>query len=149
MIADRTERHGRDVGDQHRGPSDRKLADVAGTQTAAHDDAFGLGPDLELEKAADDFGQLLSEFLDRRVHDTRGQRVFAGQDLVELGLGNLPRRGVAQRILVALLLELGAATIEDLAEGPAARAIADEALGLAQFLVVAVDRDGSQRACSV
>ena len=76
------------------------------------------------------------------------QRIGAGQHLVELRLGDLPGRRVAERIL-ALRAQLVAPIVEDGAEGAAAGAIADEAVLVAQLLVIGVDGDGRQHAAAV
>ncbi len=44
--------------EDHRRASDRKLADSAGAEAAADHDSFGVAPDLELEEAADNDGEL-------------------------------------------------------------------------------------------
>src|SRR5262249_25357010 len=68
-----------------------------------------------------------------------GQRIVASQHLVELGLGNLPGRRVAERIL-ALGAKFLAPVVEVGTECAATGAIADEGFLVAQYLVVGVDR---------
>src|SRR5689334_20523836 len=56
---------------------DRQLAQPTLAESAADDDALGVGPRLQLEKAADDPGELLRETLDRAMHDGRSLDVVA------------------------------------------------------------------------
>ena len=51
--------------------ADGQLADAAGAKAAADDEALRIAPILEAQEAADDLGQLLGEFLDRALHETR------------------------------------------------------------------------------
>ena len=69
---------------------------------------------------------------------------LAAHHLVELALAQLFGRRVAERIL-AVLLEPFPPVGEDGTKGAAAGAVADEALLVAQFLVIGIDGNGGQQ----
>ena len=135
-------------GQQQRGAAHRQLADPARRQAAAQHDALGPLPALQPHEAAYDGRQFVGELLDHGMHQRRGLRVVAAQHLVELGLGNLLHRRVAEGIL-ALLLQPVAPVGQDRPEGAAAGAVADEAVVVAQLLVIGIDGDGGQRAAAM
>ena len=149
MMDDRTELEGRLFGQDRRRAADRELPHVARAEAAADHDALGLHPGRQAQELADDGRELRAERFDRVLDQAGSQRILAKENLVELGLGHLASGPFAKRVLVTLLLELGAALVDDLAEGLAAGAIADEAFGLAQLFIVAVYRDSGQSLCSV
>ena len=136
------------AGQQHGRPSHRQLADMAGAEPAADHDALGALPLLQAQETAHHGGQLDGILLDHRMDQAGRQGIGAGQHLVELRLGDLLGRRIAKGIL-ALRPKLLAPVLEDGAEGPAARTVADEAVFVAQLLVVGVDRHGRQDATAV
>ncbi len=80
IVADRHEIDRYLVGlEDHRRAADGELADAAPAEAAAHDDAFGVAPGLELEEAADDERELLREILDRALQDPGRLRIALGQ----------------------------------------------------------------------
>src|ERR1700686_5351438 len=119
------------------GARDRELADPALAKAAADHDAFGIGPALGLEKAPRHIRQFLREFLDRTVHQRSGADVVAPQSLVEPtfadGLGGF----AAERILAVFLQRL-AQRVQNFAERTFAGAVAEKALVVLQFDIVAV-----------
>ncbi len=125
------------------GAADHQFADAAGAEAAADHDPLGVLPALELEEAADDQRQLLREILDRALHDAGGLGVALGQQFVELFLGDLVARLVAERVVAGLAQRL-APVLDDVAERALAGAVADEAFVVLQLDVVAVDLDRGQ-----
>ncbi len=144
MVADRRELDV-DAGrlQQHRGAADRELADAALAQAAADHDALGVAPALQAQEAADHGRELLGEILDRALDDAGRLRVALDEELVELLLRDLAARRLAERVLADLPQAL-APILEDRPEGAVARAVADEALLVAQLDIVAVDDDRRQ-----
>jgi hypothetical protein len=133
---------------QHRSPAHRQLADMAGAAASADHDALGAFPGLQAQETARHGGELDGILLDNGMDQAGGQGIGAGEHLVELRLGDLLGRCFTERILT-LRPELLAPILEDGTEGPTARAIANEAVLVAQFLVVGVDRHVGQDASAV
>src|SRR3977135_2317288 len=119
------------------GARDREFADPALAKAAADHDAFGVGPGFGPEKSARHMGQFLRELLDRAVYQCGGADVVADQGLVERGLGDGRSGFVAERILAAFLQRL-AQRVQYLAEGALAGAVAQKALVVLQFEIIAV-----------
>ena len=132
-----------------RGAADRQLADAARAKAAADHDALGVAPGLELEEAADDQRELLGEILDRALHDAGRFRVALGQQLVELLLADVSSLGLLAERIVAVLAQRLAPVLEDVAERALAGAVAEEALVVLDFQIVAVDLDRRQASAAV
>ena len=145
MILDRAQLH-RDAGagQQDRGAAHGQLADAAGDQAAAQHDALGILPARQPHETAHHGRQLGGEFLHHGMDEGGRLRIVARHHLVELRLGDLLHRRVAERIL-AMLLQPVTPVGQDRPEGAAAGAVADEAIVVAQFLVVGVDGDRRKR----
>ena len=144
IVADRDEVDLDAVGFQdHRGAADHEFADAAGAEAAADHDALGVLPALQLEEAADDERQFLREILDRAMHDAGGFAVALGEEFVELLLGQVVARLVAERVGAGLAQGLSP-ILDDVAERALAGAVADEALVVLDLDIVAVDLDRRQ-----
>ena len=124
------------------GPRDRELADPALPEAAADDDALDRAPGLLPQEASDDEGERLGEALDSREHQRRLACLTLGEQLVEL---RFARRlaGLRQRVL-AVFGQMAAQFGEMVHEGAAARLVAEEAVGIADFEIVAGDDDRGQ-----
>src|ERR1700730_396340 len=120
------------------GARNRKLADPALAKAAADHDAFGVSPGLGLEKSLRHIGQLLRELLDRAVHQRGGADVVAYQRLVERTLADGLRGFAAERVL-AVFFQWLAQAVQYLAERAFTGAVAEKALVVLQFDIVAVD----------
>jgi hypothetical protein len=120
------------------GAGDREPADAAGAKPAAHHDALGIAPGLELEEAADDERQLLREILDRPLQHARRVGVPFGHERIQLFLAYLLARLVAERIL-AIPAQRLAPFLQDVPKGALAGAVAEKAVLVLRFDVVAVD----------
>src|SRR5262247_3755876 len=125
------------------GARNRPLADAAGAKAAAHLDALGAGPRLELEEAADDQGQILGKILDRAVQHGGPIGIAFRQQDIELLFADVLGRLVAERIFSGLAQRL-APFLENFAEGPLAGAVAEKAVLVLHLDVVAVDLDRRQ-----
>ena len=149
MILDRGQLH-RDAGagQKERGAAHGQLADAAGDQAAAQHDALGILPARQPHETTHHRRQLGGEFLHHGMDEGGSLRIVARHHLVELRLGHLLRRRVAQRIL-AMLLQAFAPVRQYRPEGSAAGAITDEAVVVAQFLVIGVDGDGRKHPAPV
>src|SRR5581483_5615378 len=123
--------------------TDRELADPAEAKPASHGDALRVAPRLEPHEAADDTRELLSEILDRPVHDAGRLRLALREDRLEGLLSDLLARHVAEGIGVELAQRL-APLLQDRAERALARAVADEPVLVLDLEVVAVDVDRRQ-----
>ena len=126
------------------GARDRQFADAALAKAAAHRDALGAGPGLGLEEAPHHHRELLRVLLDRALDHGGGFGVAFLQDDVELGPAEIVGRRVAERVGAELAQRL-APVLQDGVEGLPARAVAEEALVVLQFEVIAVDLDRRQR----
>src|SRR5262249_47962729 len=125
------------------GPGDRQFTDAAFAQSAPNDDAFRALPRLELEEATDDVHQLLGEILDRALNHGRGFGVLGYQRRIEVLLADLVPGLVAEGVL-ARLAQRFAPFFENVAERSLAGAIAEEAVLVLQFGIIAVDLDRRQ-----
>src|SRR6476646_2469542 len=123
--------------------TDGELADPAGAKAAADDDLFRIAPRLELEEAADDEGELLREVLDCALHDPGGLEVSLREKRIELLPTDLAAGLIAERIVAGLAQRLAPA-IEDLAERPLTGAVAEQAVLVLQFDVIAFNLDGGE-----
>jgi len=122
------------------GAADGEFADPALAQATANDDALRVFPVFEAQKAPDDQGEFLREFLDDAVDYARRFRIAFGQRFVELLLAEVLAQVLAERILTSLADTL-APVVENRLEGPLACAIADEAIGAPQLGIVGVHDD--------
>ena len=129
--------------EQHLGAAHCQLADAARTEPAAEDDGLRVAPGRHLEEPLDHRGERLGEFLDGAVNDAAGFRIAFGQQLVELLLRHLVGRFLAQRVGAQLAQRL-APLVQHLVEGAAAGLVADEAVLVLDFEIVAVDFDARQ-----
>lgn len=128
---------------QSRGAGDRKLADGAVAEAAAHDDPFRLLPTALREIAAENLGEFAGIVLDGGHHQGRGFPVVAMQQLVDLLLGKLEHEHIAERIL-ALPAQLLAPVVDLFLESRLAGAVADKAFLVLDLVVVGFDGDGRQ-----
>src|SRR5262245_10899799 len=129
--------------EQQTGAADRQLADPAGAKATADDQAFRVAPILEAQEAADHLGELLGEVFDRTLHQCGSGRVAFLQQGGELLLADVFAKLVAERILAEFLQGL-TPLVDDLPEGLFAAPVADEALFVFDFEIVAVDPDAGQ-----
>ena len=133
IVADKLEIDIDAVGlEQQAGAADGQLADAAGAEAAADDEAFRVAPILEPQEAADDQGELLGEVLDGALHDARGFGFALRQEVGELLLADLLAGFVAERILAQLLQRL-APFVENVPERVLAGLVADEAVLVLDF----------------
>src|SRR3569623_289827 len=130
------------------GAGDGKLADPALPEATADHDGLGLLPGFALEEAPGDEGQLLREFLDRTVQHGRSLDIVADQNLVELHLAKVYRGLTAERIVTALFQRL-APRNENVLNRALAGAVAQKAVLVLQFDIVAIDLDRRQPGGSV
>src|SRR5262245_12009019 len=144
MVADRldVDRDGFGLEDDP-GPGDRQFANAAFAQSAPDYDPFGALPRLELEEAADDVGQLLGKILDRALNHGDGFGIALFQQGIEGLLADLVAGLVAERVF-ARLAQRFSPFLEDVAKRSLAGAIAEEAILVLQFGIVAVDLDRRQ-----
>ncbi len=124
----------------HGRATDADLAHPGGAEAAAHDNPFGIAPGLELEKAADDEGQLLREVLDCALHDAGSLWVALGEQRIEFLPADVLAGLVAERIAAGLAQRFAPA-LENGTERALVGAVAEQAFVVLQFDVVAVHLD--------
>ena len=127
----------------HRSAPDNQFANPARAEPATDHDALGILPALQLEIASDHQRELLRKVLDCTLHDASRLGVALGEQAIELLLGDLVARRIPERVVTGLTQVLSP-ILDHVAERTLAGAIADEALVILQFDVVAVDRDRRQ-----
>ena len=107
-------------------------------KTTADHDALRVAPGFQLEKSLRHAGEFLGEFLDGALHDAAGFKVSARKNLVELLAADVLARILAERIGVQFAQRL-APFVQKLVKGATAGAIADKAVLVLDFGIVAVD----------
>src|SRR6266478_3708034 len=110
---------------------DGELSDPAAAKAAADHNAFGIGPELGLEKSARHIGQFLREFLYSAVHQRRRARILAHQRLIQRTLADAFRGFAAERIRAAFPQWL-AQPVQDLAERSLASTVAQKTIVILQ-----------------
>src|SRR3954463_3379494 len=121
-----------------------KFTDAALTQSATDCDALDVLPFLESQEAPDDRSKLLCEFLDGAMNGAGCFDVTFGQQFVELLLGEFVARRIAKRIFTCLT-HLLAPFVQDALKRSLARAVAYKPFLCAEFRVVVIDHDLTQR----
>ena len=123
-------------------PAHGQFADAAAAEATANDEAFGVAPALEAQEASNDERELLRKLLDGALHDPRRFGFAVRQQGRELLLADLLARLVAERIL--LIAQRFAPLVEDFPECVPVGFVAQEALVVLDFQIVAVDLDAGE-----
>ena len=127
------------------GAADRQFADAAAAKAAADREPFGIAPRLEFVKAPDHQRKVLGKIFDGTMHQTGFLDIAASQKHIELLLGQLLARLIAQRIIAGFAQRL-APILDDLPERALTGAVADKTLVVFDFDIVAVEVDLRQPA---